>query len=60
MHADALQPLVTMLKGRNFKAKVQAAVAVEAICYCNPEAQLKAEQEQVAEALCTMFLVRQL
>lgn len=57
MQADVLQPLVQMLTGRNFKAKVKAATVIESICRCNTRVQEEAEKKDVAEALCSMFLV---
>ena len=58
LDADVLRPLVAMLRRRNFNSKVQAAKAVESISYDNEDAQQLAEQQEVPEALCTMFQVR--
>ncbi|XP_077970650.1 ankyrin and armadillo repeat-containing protein-like isoform X1 [Styela clava] len=55
LDADVLRPLVAMLRRRNFNSKVQAAKAVESISYDNEDAQQLAEQQEVPEALCTMF-----
>lgn len=48
---------MAILRGRNFKAKVQAARAIESLTQDNQEAQKLAAIEGAAEALCTMFQV---